>query len=371
MTRHLSIRRIYHGMNGVCRPLRVGQTSSQTEPTEVTPHLIRDFRPDDLEGLVRMFQAGDNTPVESFRRALDAYSIMVAEARGRLKGFVGTREAEPGERDIRVYVDPAHRRRGVGRRLFEVGMERLKGSGRVTAKYRADAGGGGGGAAGGTGGAGNDGSDARAFYAGRGFRVWYGMDELIYRGGRRAGPPRPAPWQPGLAGSDPASAPALDIRPYDDRHFEAYVRLVGDTFEPMRRSHDFRPHNVCEMNSTPGRRDYFLAHRDDIFLAFESGSSGASEVGSPEEGVLVGEAAVEGDFIDEIGVAPGHQGQGYGRILTLFCLDLLLNRGHPHPRTSVVVANEPARGMYYRLGFELVQTNEWACRRSGSAGVSG
>jgi GNAT superfamily N-acetyltransferase len=278
-----------------------------------------------------MFQAGDNTPIGSFRRALEAYSIMVDEVRGRLKGFVGTREAEPGERDIRVYVNPAHRRRGVGRRLFEVGMERLKGSGRVTAKYRVDAGGGGG-----------------AFYAGRGFRVWYGMDELIYRGGRR----------PDLAGSAPASAPTLDIRPYDDRHFEAYVRLVGDAFEPMRRSHDFRPHNVREMNSTPERRDYFLAHRDDIFLAFG-------------EGVLVGEAAVEGDFIDEIGVAPGHQGQGYGRLLTLFCLDLLLRRGHPHPRTSVVVGNGPAWDMYYRLGFELVQTNEWACRRSGSAGAGG
>jgi ribosomal protein S18 acetylase RimI-like enzyme len=86
---------------------------------------------------------------------------------------------------------------------------------------------------------------------------------------------------------------------------------------------------------------------------------------------LVGEAAVEGDSIDDIGVAPGHQGRGYGRILTMFCLDLLLRRGYPHPRTSVVVGNEPARGLYYRLGFELVQTNEWACRRTGSAGAGG
>lgn len=336
---------------------------------EVRPHLIRDFLPEDLEGLVRMFQAGDNTPIASFRRALEAYSVMVDEARGRLRGFVGTREAEPGERDIRLYVDPAHRRRGVGRRLFEAGMERLTGSGRITAKYRADAGGGGG-AAGGIGGAGardasgaglrrEDVSDARAFYAGREFGVWYGLDELIYRGGRRpglAGPVMTLGPSEGAPLEVPGIGLSLDIRPYDDRHFEDYVRLVGDTFEPMRRSHDFRPHNVREMNSTPERRDYFLAHRDDIFLAFG-------------EGTLVGEAAVEGDFIDDIGVAPGHQGQGYGRILTLFCLDLLLNRGYPHPRTSVVVGNEPARGLYYRLGFELVQTNEWACRRTGSAGA--
>jgi hypothetical protein len=32
----------------------------------------------------------------------------------------------------------------------------------------------------------------------------------------------------------------------------------------------------------------------------------------------------------------------------------------------VVSDNEPARGMYYRLGFELAQTDEWARRdRSG------
>ena len=340
----------------------------------MTPHLIREFRPDDLEGLVRMFQAGDNTPIESFRRALEAYSIMVDEARGRLRGFVGTREAEPGERDIRLYVDPAHRRRGVGRRLFEAGMERLKGSGRITAKYRADAGVSGVANAGDASGAGRreDVSDARAFYAGRGFKVWYGLDELIYRRGRRVGLTGPVMARGPVEGARlevPGIGLSLDIRPYDDRHFEDYVRLVGDTFEPMRRSHDFRPHNVREMNSTPERRDYFLAHRDDILLAFKLGPSGASETGIPGEGTLVGEAAVEGDSIDDIGVAPGHQGQGYGRILTLFCLDLLLNRGYPHPRTSVVVGNEPARGLYYRLGFELVQTNEWACRRTGSAGA--
>jgi ribosomal protein S18 acetylase RimI-like enzyme len=226
-------------------------------------------------------------------------------------------------------------------------MARLQGPGRVTARYRAD----------GLTPAGGP-NVAQAFYARRGFEVWYSMDELVYHGGRRGDGDRGRP--PAGAGARPAAGAGthLEIRPYDDRYFERYIRIVGDAFEPMRRGKDFRPHNVFEMNDNPERRAYFLSVGHDIFLAFAMGSGG--------EGTLVGVGGVQANFIDEVGVDPAHQGQGYGKALTEFGLNLLLERGYPSPRTSVVSDNEPARGMYYRLGFELAQTDEWARQdRSG------
>jgi len=308
--------------------------------------MLRDLRPDDIETLVRMLRAGDHTPEEAVRRAIGAYHVLVGEEDGRMKGFVGTREEAPREFDLRVYVDPGFRRQGLGRRLYEAGMARLQGPGRVTARYRAD----GPTPAGGP-------NVAQAFYARRGFEVWYSMDELVYHGGRRGPGDRARP--PAGAGARPAAGAGthLEIRPYDDRYFERYIRIVGDAFEPMRRGKDFRPHNVFETNDNPERRAYFLSVRNDIFLAFELGSAGGE--------TLVGVGGVEGDFIDEVGVDPAHQGQGYGKALTEFGMNLLLERGYPSPRTSVVSDNEPARGMYYRLGFELTQTNEWA-RKNGS-----
>jgi ribosomal protein S18 acetylase RimI-like enzyme len=237
-------------------------------------------------------------------------------------------------------------------------MARLQGPGRVTARYRADD-------LAPTGGP----NVARAFYARRGFAVWYSMDELVYHGGRggrqrpghRARPPTGAGARPlaGAGAQPPAGAGThLEIRPYDDRYFERYIRIVGDAFEPMRRGKNFRPHNVFEMNDNPERRAYFLSVGHDIFLAFAMGSGG--------EGTLVGVGGVQGNFIDEVGVDPAYQGQGYGKALTEFGLNLLLERGYPSPRTSVVSDNEPARGMYYRLGFDLAQTDEWARQdRSG------
>jgi GNAT superfamily N-acetyltransferase len=312
--------------------------------------MLRDLRPEDIETLVRMLRAGDHTPEEAVRRAIGAYRVLLCEEDGRIMGFVGTREEKQGrpaaettprELDLRVYVDPGFRRQGLGRLLYGAGMARLRGPGRVTARYRADD-------PAPTGGP----NVARAFYARRGFEVWYSMEELVYHGGRRERGARARPLAG--AGARPAALAGthLDIRPYDDRYFERYIRIVGDAFEPMRRGKDFRPHNVLEMNDNPERRAYFLSAKSDIFLALAMGSGG--------EETLVGVGGVQGDFIDEVGVDPAHQGRGYGKALIEFGVNLLLERGFPSPRTSVVSDNEPARGMYYRLGFELVQVDEWA-----------
>ena len=286
---------------------------------------VRDYQEEDQRAMVDMLAADDATLLQGIERAFEVYRFLVADEGGTVKGFAATHEENPGDWDLRVYAHPAHRRRGIGRLLYEAAMTSMRGSGAgegrlVTVRYRADQG------------------EGRDFFARRGFAVWYAMDELVYEGPRM---PEPTPGR-------------LEIRPYDDRCFEGYMRMVGDAFEPTRRLKDFRPHNVFEKSNTPQRRrELEEKHAGDIFLGFDVQPSGDEE--------LVGAADVERDFIDEVAVSPAHQGKGYGKALTMHCVNLLIDRGLT-PRTSVLVDNEPARSMYYRLGFRLLQTNEWARR---------
>ncbi len=288
---------------------------------------IRQTRPEDLPDLVRLVTLGDTTPAKTVEALLKPYQLLVFYEDGGPVGFAGAFDEGEGDCNLRLYVAPAFRGRGIGRELYAAGMEQLAqvrgggGPARVTARYRRDA------SAPGP-------VDARTFYARRGFEVWYSIDELIYRG--------PAPTA--------TLSPGVEIRPFDDMYYFDYIRVVGDAFEKMRRGHDFRPHNVFILNTAPDVRQERWNIRDNIFFLFEGGR-------------LVGEAVVDGDFVDEIGVAPAYQGGGYGKTLTLYCLGLLQARDYPNPRTSVVADNEPARSLYYNLGFELVQTNEWASLR--------
>ncbi|ONG47364.1 GNAT family N-acetyltransferase [Pseudoroseomonas deserti] len=77
------------------------------------------------------------------------------------------------------------------------------------------------------------------------------------------------------------------------------------------------------------------------------------------EGVVVGTAALEGDVVRSVFVAPGRQGQGIGRALMAMLEDTARAGGETALR---VPASVTAEGFYARLGYarqrEVVQGEE-------------
>jgi len=68
------------------------------------------------------------SPEASSWNPLD-YDCLVAELDGRVVGFLASRQVAPGEREIlNVAVDPAERRRGIGKRLVERELARSPGA---------------------------------------------------------------------------------------------------------------------------------------------------------------------------------------------------------------------------------------------------
>ncbi|MHB8928325.1 MAG: GNAT family N-acetyltransferase [Bacillota bacterium] len=276
--------------------------------------MIRNYNPEDLARVIAMVQKGDTKPADEVVEVLGKYrSLVYTDGRG-IRGVACVLEEQPRDYNLRIYVDPTHRRGGIGAALWQAAVATIKEmgpAGRVTVRYRSDKG------------------DSRAFYAARGFKPWYAMDYL-----RHAGPRFPTP--------------SLDVRPYDDRYFQAFIRMRSDAFYPVRKAFDHKPYRIYDQDNREEYRQACLRSRDDMFLAFD----GDEPVGCTE---------VIKDFIDVVGVTPAHQGKGYGKALTQFSANLLRDRGHTVQRTAVVVGNTKAQALYDRLGFERSQSNEWAC----------
>lgn len=254
-------------------------------------------------------------PLGEIKGIMGDHEVWVYEVEGEIAGLAATKLFSR-DLGLRLYVGPTHRGKGVGRALFEHVRPGLADSGRdiVTATYRSDAG------------------ESRGFFARRGFRPWFDMVYLAYEGPRME-----------------VSVPA--IGGYRDEHFTEYSNVLGCAFLPMRRQHNFVPHDVRELHRRPGAREEVLQASADTFVATAS------------DGRVVAVASIEGDFIDTVGVLPGYQGQGFGRALTAHCVNVLQERGHRVVRTSVLADNVPAKSLYLDMGFRPVVSYEDAALR--------
>jgi ribosomal-protein-alanine acetyltransferase len=86
--------------------------------------VIRPAAGDDLSALAAI-QGGSGWPVEDYLQ----YDCRVAVRHGKIAGFLVSREIAPGEREIlNLAVDPAQRRRGIGKNLMKDEISRFRGS---------------------------------------------------------------------------------------------------------------------------------------------------------------------------------------------------------------------------------------------------
>jgi ribosomal-protein-alanine N-acetyltransferase len=106
---------------------------------------LRDIRRSDLEGMYRLdhrcFEPGiafTRAQIESFL-GLESLEGVAAEAHGRLVGFaIGYLRRPTLAGVLTLDVDPAWRRKGVGRVLFTDLLERLQRSGATTIRLEVD-----------------------------------------------------------------------------------------------------------------------------------------------------------------------------------------------------------------------------------------
>jgi ribosomal protein S18 acetylase RimI-like enzyme len=79
----------------------------------------------------------------------------------------------------------------------------------------------------------------------------------------------------------------------------------------------------------------------------------AELAGEPIGAIRAGEWGGNGDTT-AFGVAPAHQGKGYGRQILLETVDLLIEAGHARILLEVAVDNPSALGLYQSCGFRVI-----------------
>jgi len=272
--------------------------------------VIRDYRAGDYPSIIELLQPETAITQAAISDALSDYANAVVWADPAIRGFAATK-AHWRDYSLCLFVAPPYRRRGIGGALYRHAYPWFAGSGlsRATASYRCDAG------------------HARAFYARRGFVPWYTLVYLAYHGGRQ---PEPV---------------GIDVLPYADTRHDVYVDVLARSFYEMRRTRDFQPYDVSGRHNTDEARERVQRMRDDHFIAYDA------------TGRAVGCACIEGDMIDIIGIVPEAQGKGYGRSLTQYCINTLLDR-ELTPRTAYVADNHGAGRMYLNLGFLPTEAHE-------------
>jgi mycothiol synthase len=291
---------------------------------------IRRLTGDDLDALTSLVaaardrgdMAGSSDPEAAFMvrvAAAEHDTFAVAEAGGTLVGFIG-----PGFKV--VVVEPAWRRRGIGRRLVDVGgaIEAARGNPLVFM------------------GPPPDDADALGFLRATGFAMHSTLWDLDLPGDRAVPPPT---WALGVV-----------PRPYHrDPDLEAWVALFNAAFAdhvtPLQL--DAALMRASDVDADSRDEDLLVvadADDPDRFLGFV-----ACEPRRVEDGV---EERAE---IWTIGVDPSRQGAGLGRQLLRWGVEYLRALGVTTITLSVNGRNERALGLYESEGFVRTHTRDrWA-----------
>lgn len=155
-----------------------------------------------------------------------------------------------------------------------------------------------------------------------GFRRWFSTSHLIYRGGS-------------------LPEPRLPFFPYDDSWYRPFQRLQSQAFYQLRQENDVEPYVL-----QPSMQDriWCTQNRRHIFLLQEGQG-------------LIAAGYAGGGMLDQLVVDRDCRGRGYGKALVAYGVNRLLERGEI-PRLEVLDWNQPALGLYQRMGFEREQRRQ-------------
>lgn len=279
---------------------------------QVLEKVIRPLAPADFEPAAALVRAGLSMPDEELATLLRGHAV-VFESAGHIVGCGAVACSNGGGRtraEVGVYVAPAERNHGIGRRLWEAVWPEVERAhpARVVVHYRSD-----------------DGGAADHFFTARGLRKVVDTLLMEYEG--------------------PAfGEPAVGLLPYTDAEFADYLCLNNEGFAQVRRDVGLEP----EIFGAAAFEDQML--RTEVHA--KAGQIWLFRV----EGALAGFVEVAPPFIESVALTPAFQGKGYGPGLTRFAVDRVKAAGHGAVQLHVGAPNDRAWRMYERLGFRRVQT---------------
>lgn len=133
----------------------------------------------------------------------------------------------------------------------------------------------------------------------------------------------------------------LDVRSFEPDQFEAYLTLLDGAFNPL-------------MQQTGHPMNPFSREREDLRQRLMDRSTKGDFAAFWRGQRLIGLYYLSGDVIDVLAVHPDFHHAGYGTVLIQHAARQVLQvRGYPAAYLFVVAANEGARRLYLRLGFEI------------------
>lgn len=171
----------------------------------------------------------------------------------------------------------------------------------------------------------NRGSNTEAlnFYKEKGFRDWFGIKDMEYKGGT-------------------FTKTELTYRTFKEEDFEMYNNLCGEAFSPMREANDIRPFNFFT-GALPETVEKIkkgnIENKDSIYLFYDND-------------VYVGSVIVADNGVDDVYVDPNLQGKGYGRKIMEAAINIAFEKDFKEIKLGVVEWNIKAYSLYKSLGFQ-------------------
>jgi ribosomal protein S18 acetylase RimI-like enzyme len=271
--------------------------------------MIREFKTEDKTNLIEILKKGfvlGENDIKDFFKDEDRKLMVYDEGGIWGFGYLKLTNKEAKEYCILIYVDPHWRRKGIGTALYKELHSGLKSltPHLLTTYFRVG------------------GEDFKSFYRKLGYKKWWGCHEAYYRGD----------YQPEVN---------LNFTSYKDEYFQEYTKLIQDGFYELRRENDIKPYK-CDFDDR--YREYLLNNKDSIFVLFRNNE-------------MIATAVVKDGYLDNIVVAPSHQGKGLGKKVTQFAINkALIQAPEDSVHLTVLTWNKKAIKLYQELGFEIVHT---------------
>ncbi|MGF2616009.1 GNAT family N-acetyltransferase [Rossellomorea vietnamensis] len=270
--------------------------------------MIRNYLPFDSNEINELFAAIDTgyeiDSAEGIEKNAGKFILYEEDGiKGAAYAALSVNEVGEKQADLKIYVEPSSRKRGIGTELFhELSAYAEKEKQEVLiASFRTDK------------------MNPAGFCVKNGMEKWWGSPSLVYKG----------PLFPD---------PQTHFELYEERLFQQFFNMVQECYYPLHKEIDLKPY----LASSESVRAYQLRDPKNVYVAMDGEEIMAS--------VTIGKGEV-----DNLMVSPRFQKRGLGRDALHFAMNRLLNSGYEEIRICYMENNKAAERLYYSAGFIMAE----------------